>query len=291
MISRRGKINCHVEGNGNLSLNNFVEDIPLTCTPKVRFSSLRTASSPRWGEEFVATNSNNSRKVAFTLAEVLITLGIIGVVAALTIPNIIDKYNEIQTVTKLKKAYSVLAQSYNLYMEETGDIFRYESPTHSTVDTPEYTLMFNIIKKQYKKVKECYRANDGCFAKGYYKTLTGEDYTYGYGISAGKAANAIITPDGITIGFGWDGRWQQWFILVDINGPATPNRGGFDEFAFAFDNDKIIPLSYNLCNPTGENPSNNMNGWGCTKWVLTNENLDYQKCVKGVQKYCNTQYN
>ena len=45
----------------------------------------------------------NKRKYAFTLAEVLITLGIIGVVAALTMPALIGHYKKVQTIAQLKK--------------------------------------------------------------------------------------------------------------------------------------------------------------------------------------------
>lgn len=51
-------------------------------------------------------------KKAFTLSEVLITLGIIGVVAALTIPVIISKIDERETIVHWKKMYSVLSQAY-----------------------------------------------------------------------------------------------------------------------------------------------------------------------------------
>lgn len=51
------------------------------------------------------------KKKAFTLAEVLITLGIIGVVAAITMPVLINKYQEIVTVTKVKKFYSLMSQA------------------------------------------------------------------------------------------------------------------------------------------------------------------------------------
>ena len=51
------------------------------------------------------------KKSAFTLAEVLITLGIIGVVAAMTITTLLAKYQEKQTVTKLKQTYSILSQA------------------------------------------------------------------------------------------------------------------------------------------------------------------------------------
>ena len=49
------------------------------------------------------------KRFGFTLPEVLITLGIIGVVAALTIPNFIENYNKRATAVRLKKTYNTLA--------------------------------------------------------------------------------------------------------------------------------------------------------------------------------------
>ena len=46
---------------------------------------------------------------AFTLSEVLITLGIIGVVAAMTIPVLMEKYQEHAIITRLKRVYSILS--------------------------------------------------------------------------------------------------------------------------------------------------------------------------------------
>lgn len=60
-------------------------------------------------------------KKAFTLAEVLITLGIIGVVAALTMPMLIAHFEKTTTATKLKKFYSVMAQATDKAMSENGD--------------------------------------------------------------------------------------------------------------------------------------------------------------------------
>ena len=59
-------------------------------------------------------------KKAFTLAEVLITLGIIGVVAAITIPGLITKYQKLVTVVKLKKVYSQLNQVMRYINEDPG---------------------------------------------------------------------------------------------------------------------------------------------------------------------------
>lgn len=50
-------------------------------------------------------------KRAFTLAEVLITLGIIGVVAAMTLPSLVGNYKKKQAVTQLQKVYTVLNQA------------------------------------------------------------------------------------------------------------------------------------------------------------------------------------
>ena len=48
----------------------------------------------------------------------LVTLGIIGVVAAITLPNIVVNYKKKQTVTQLKKVYSVLSQAYEMSKSE-----------------------------------------------------------------------------------------------------------------------------------------------------------------------------
>ena len=60
-------------------------------------------------------------KTGFTLSEVLITLGIIGVVAALTIPSVVNNYKKQQFRTGLKKEYSVLLQALDMYKEANGE--------------------------------------------------------------------------------------------------------------------------------------------------------------------------
>lgn len=57
---------------------------------------------------------------AFTLSEVLLVLSVIGVVAALTIPTLINKVSKDQNVAKLKKEYSVLSQAFNLLLADNG---------------------------------------------------------------------------------------------------------------------------------------------------------------------------
>ncbi len=62
---------------------------------------------------------------AFTLAEVLITLGIIGIVATLTIPSIISAYRKRVTETKLKQTYSILSTALSAGETEYGVPFGY----------------------------------------------------------------------------------------------------------------------------------------------------------------------
>ncbi len=61
-------------------------------------------------------------KKAFTLAEVLITLGIIGVVASMTLPALIQKNNEKQIVVRLKKLYSMLQHAHLNIINEYGPL-------------------------------------------------------------------------------------------------------------------------------------------------------------------------
>ena len=60
------------------------------------------------------------KKIAFTLAEVLITLGIIGIVAAMTLPTLIQSNKNKEVEAKLKKIYSVMNQAILLSEKDNG---------------------------------------------------------------------------------------------------------------------------------------------------------------------------
>lgn len=69
-----------------------------------------------------SANTPRNDKRAFTLSEVLITLGVIGVVAAMTMPILIQNHQKHETVTKLKKVYSIVNQAIKMSEAEYGDI-------------------------------------------------------------------------------------------------------------------------------------------------------------------------
>ena len=85
----------------------------------------------------------NYNKKGFTLAETLITLVIIGVVAALTVPTMIIKYQKEQTVTRLKKTYSALSQTTARAIADYGPINTWEvGPNLKSESAAEFTKKY-----------------------------------------------------------------------------------------------------------------------------------------------------
>ena len=69
-----------------------------------------------------------SPKKAFTLSEILITLGIIGVVAAITIPGLITKCRKNVIETQLKETYSIMNQALKLAEYDYEDMDGWDYP-------------------------------------------------------------------------------------------------------------------------------------------------------------------
>lgn len=86
-------------------------------------------------------------KKAFTLSEVLITLGIIGVVAALVMPALISNYKKNLTVTRLKETYSMLKQAVEMSEVQNGEV---KDWNYSVCSTGE--KCFEQYLKPYLKV-------------------------------------------------------------------------------------------------------------------------------------------
>jgi type II secretory pathway pseudopilin PulG len=101
------------------------------------------------GEGFSNVITNKGKKAAFTLAETLIAIGIIGVVSALTIPTLMSKYNEIVTVQRLKKAYSEMAQAIKLSEAENGEYKGWDWTLSASAFGEKYILPY--LAKSYTK--------------------------------------------------------------------------------------------------------------------------------------------
>ncbi len=184
----------------------------------------------------------NSKK-GFTLAEVLITLAIIGVVAALTIPSVVKNYQKTQTVTKLKKAWSIINQAYNNSQAENGMYQTWDSAFD--IGAKEY---FNRYWKPYLKIAKICTSYSDC---GYkidkpWKTANGGDT--GMLVVWVEARTTFLTPDGmlfVIFSTGGDATVPHNNIFVDLNGSKEPNRLGRDLFYFVRTDKGILPNCYN----------------------------------------------
>ena len=138
------------------------------------------------------TSHFSPKQVAFTLAEVLITLGIIGVVAALTLPTLIANYRNQAYVTQLEKTVSMLEQGFKKVLADEG------------VDNLEHTVLFSSIEgDSYGQLLD-FTSNDGKnFVDGMkkYFNIINVNTVYADTYGGGKAANggALYFSDGSSI--------------------------------------------------------------------------------------------
>ena len=124
------------------------------------------------GNRRVASHKIPRRKIAFTLAEVLITLGIIGVVAAMTLPVLIQNYKKNVVETRLQKFYSSMNQAIKQSEVDNGDKLYWDKMgTNSEVDGEIVTVgglspvaWYNKYLAKYLKVLKV-AAGDNTFNK------------------------------------------------------------------------------------------------------------------------------
>lgn len=218
-------------------------------------------------------------KKGFTLAEVLITLGIIGVVAAMTMPTLINNHREKETVVKLKKLNSTLQNAYNIMRQE-----EYGSSINSIPDYGTNDEFIDNFTKYLKVQNVCHEGElDDCFiVKSSYKTI-------GNGVGDpmyGSDSTAFVLADGtVVIVSGPIYTFKQLF--VDLNGKNPPNTFGKDAFSFMMYTQKIVPRGIVALrrNDTFRYDENGYcdrnrtfrshNGLGCTAWVINMGNMDY----------------
>ncbi len=160
-------------------------------------------------------------KKGFTLAEVLITLGIIGVVAALTMPTVLSNYRKSQVVNSLKKNYSLFSQA--VQMAESKHGFTNDWPTCDVGASIDCTKEFfeNYLAPELKVIKTCIPSSEECWTPP--KTVNGEETTYiGNGIAVMSQTMSAILNNGTSI-YMWAGGQDQknphWQIWLDIDGP------------------------------------------------------------------------
>ena len=231
-------------------------------------------SSPLEGEGKCA---RKSRKIAFTLAEVLIILGIVGVVASLTIGSVVNNIQKKELQTQFLKTTSQLQQAVKS-MEANGE----------SIDPRSYKywdkgLFYNTFANYIKHIKTC-KGNTNvqhpCYNKDkdVYYTPNGNTLSYAL-LDDGQ----IVLPDGTLLLFENESRGTSSFkvyIFADLNGiNKKPNKLGYDLFAYQLINNQLLPMGSEGTDYVGEQYcSKNSYGMSCTQKAL--EDKDYFKNLK-----------
>ena len=204
------------------------------------------------------------KKLAFTLAEVLITLGIIGVVAAMTIPGLITKYRDAVTVTKVKKTYSEMSQAYKLWADENecyGDYSCFQNQTYLNRFT-HYLKAVDVVYKGQNKSNKLWLSDSPP------KYMDGSAGSIWIGVSkANPNSNVFLLSNGVTLSMELDYTHKQCVLFwMDINGKDKPNRVGLDVFPIglgAYNNDKY-PEIHPYYNEDNEYDGRHLNKGLCT---------------------------
>ena len=216
------------------------------------------------------------RKIlAFTLAETLIVMGIIGIVSALTLPNLNASTGEKEKVAKVKKLYSNLNDAVGRATAIYGPLSEWTK--NDTTEAAQVTRFGERLTEFMKVSKNCgVNANQGCISKTTPKTTSG---TGGTNLSTNDTSTTnykVILADGSSFQIVYYNT-GHFSVVFDIDGPNKgSNTIGKDVFCFDLDTNNsevAIPspsvlLAFLLTTGRGEEAAN---------WVINYDNMDYLK--------------
>jgi prepilin-type N-terminal cleavage/methylation domain-containing protein len=205
---------------------------------------------------------------AFTLAEVLITLLIIGVVASLVVPALINDTQDAELKTAWRKAYSELDQATRrIIQDNAGSLI-------GICATGNDSCLKNLYLPYLNYTKSC-GPNNGCWHEVYkFKHLDGTPVNWG-----DETYNGVILTNGAIIDFNEmrsDCSYSKGSITVcgqiniDVNGLKTPNVVGKDIFRIHLLYNSILPAGStgDTYSPLNECNNSSPNCWGCSSKYL-----------------------
>ena len=220
------------------------------------------------------SNVTKKRKLAFTLAEVLITLGIIGIVAAITIPQLINNYKAKRLRTQFLKSYSTIQQAFK---EMEADDVSTDPTTYNTLEY--YKTFMNYLQAPMdcgigdNKYLPCVYMRDSS-SKDYkpYKTYDGKTNASMILFDDGQ----IALQDGTLLLFENYAPRMRVFVSVDLNGYNNkPNRWGYDLFTFQLVDNQLKAMGdtgttyTDLSTYCNVNSQDEYNGIACAKKALS----------------------
>ena len=219
-------------------------------------------------KEFKA-NLSQLKKRAFTLAETLIVMGIIGVVAALTLPNLNSSTGEKEKVAKVKKIYSDLNDAFGRAQAVYGPFDEWFVNDGRDYDKKDKRA-FDRITEFLKSSKVCDTSTQCAIP------------IIDHNGSSGESDRAVILADGATVVFDRDWYFQPE-VAIDIDGPNKgPNASGKDSFMFYISQNDGIHVG----NDIDSKHHVYMNGdvisaFDSAAWIINFDNMDYLKTSDG----------
>jgi len=182
-------------------------------------------------------------KVAFTLAEVLVTLGIIGVVAALTVPNLMQNYQRQAYVTQLHKFYSDMENALRQVMTED----RAQDLTETRLRGANDTTVATFLKDNFKIVNDCGGSaiKAPCFNVTDYKIMNGTAFSNlsNLSMSSTNVRHCVTLAGGEAVcmsEFSGNADTGYGKLIVDTNGTKGPNVVGRDLFVMFYYSDGVL---------------------------------------------------
>ena len=189
-------------------------------------------------------------KKAFTLAEVLITLGIIGVVAAMTIPTLINNYQKKEYVVALQKTYATITQGFKLMLASEGVDYLSQTQFYRQIEKDEdgyitdYSSVLNSMNKnltKYFKITEICMGENCSGSTMEFSYLNGDvvedmDFTTVPYMQLSDGSYVYFT----VFNSSNSNKLASIIFMIDVNGPKGPNTMGRDVYYYlmAFDTQK-----------------------------------------------------
>ena len=174
-----------------------------------------------------------SANYAFTLAEVLITIGVIGIVAAIAIPSLINHYNDKVLETKYKKAKNIIINGYKLMMAK-DQLF----------DISQLEFMSDFENKAAEAHKEVFKilsdTNGGLDAETLPKDYAIENMDIPSEFNWEDVSYAFQTTDGMLYGIEQGEELNNLYIYADVNGASSPNTVGKDLYKFSISGNGLL---------------------------------------------------
>ncbi len=212
------------------------------------------------------------KSIAFTLAETLMVIGIIGVVSALTLPNLNSNTKDIEYVSMLKKTSAEIQNALDLAKDKYGD---YDSWFSSSATFAQNSTVLGERLSEYLLLsKNCkLQTNQWCSLSTNATSITGSTIN-----NSNYDANSNIYK--FLLKGGTSVSCEQGWIILDLDGPNKgPNTMGRDVFSIELSDGNLVFYQRNILTAANVTACRSGSHGICASWVMEFDNNDYARCT------------